>query len=816
MKKIDLYGEWRLSRAGARDSIPARIPGDTHSALLAAGKIPDPYVGTNELEVQWAGREDWTYRREFVVDEGMLAEENIFLDLSGVDTLAQISVNEARVADADNMFTGLRLDLKPHLRRGRNSIAVTFRSAEKAAVEAAGKLPYPVPCVSYPIQSPHRNLIRKAQCHAGWDWGPCLMVAGIYGDASIQGVGAVRVDCVNTEQRHVKGRCTVKVSVECAAARAGRYPFRVDLGERAVERTVSLEAGVNRVAAEIHVESPRLWWPNGHGEQPLYSLTVTVGDHSVSKRIGLRTLEVVNKEDASGLSMSFRVNGADVFCKGANWIPCDALPQRQTREVLSDLLSAAAAAHMNMLRVWGGGQYEQDAFYDLCDELGLLVWQDMMFSCSLYPAAPEFLARVGKEVRYQARRLRDHPCLALWCGNNENVGMFTQIPEARENRDRYIVDYDRLNEGVVGRTLDECDPTHAFWPSSPSGGRGDYSDCWHADNRGDMHFWNVWHEGRSFDAYYSVKPRFCSEFGYQSFPSLETIRTYTDRDSMNPTSPVMEHHQRHPRGNSIITEMFTRYFRVPEGFGSFVYLSQVQQALAIRTAVQHWRRLRPHCMGTLYWQLNDNWPVASWSSVEYGGKWKLLHYAAKRFYRPVAAFLLPGEGDAVEAWAVNDGREPAEARILVSAMDFTGKALRKEKLAEKLPAGSARRLASWKASALLPRPDAGFLLLTLDQGGSTVTEEFFLTEYKRCALPKAKIRMDASEKDGHFAVRLSTDAPAFFVCLEVEGIRGTFDDNGFPLVPGSPRTVTFQPKGRASPAAFRRALTVRHLRETYR
>ena len=828
MKRIDLSGEWRLARAGTRDSIPARVPGDTHSALLAAGKIPDPYAGANELDVQWVGREDWTYRREFVVDAGMLAEETVFLDLRGVDTLAEVSINGSRVAESENMFEGQRVEVKRHLRRGRNSIEIALRSAEKAAAKAAAKLPYPVPCSSFPVQSPHRNLIRKVQCHAGWDWGPCLMVAGIYGEVSLQGFGAVRIECVTTEQRHVRGRIVLKVTAECSAARAGRYPFRVDLGERAVERTVVLEEGVNLVDAEIPVESPRLWWPNGYGEQPLYSLTATVGDHSVSKRIGLRTLELVHGEDAGGLSMVVRVNGVEIFCKGANWIPCDALPQRQTGEALGDLLSSAAAAHMNMLRVWGGGQYEQDAFYDLCDELGLLVWQDMMFSCALYPATPAFLASVEREVRYQARRLRDHPCLALWCGNNEDVGALTWFEESRKNRDRYLVDYDRLNEGTIGRTLDACDPTHAFWPSSPSGGRGDYSDCWHADNRGDMHFWSVWHEGRSFDAFLAVKPRFCSEFGFQSFPSMETIRAYADEGSFNATSPVMEHHQRHPRGNSLITEMFTRYFRVPEGFENFVYLSQVQQALAIRTAVQHWRRLRPHCMGTLYWQLDDNWPVASWSSLEYGGKWKLLHYAARRFFRPVSAFLLPGEGGTVEAWAVNDLPEAAEGRITLTAMDFRGTALRREKLALKLPAGSARRMGSWKGSDLLPRPEEGFLLLALEQGGEAVLEEFFLAPYKRCELPRAKVRVDSSEKDGRFSVRLSTDAPAFFVRLEAEGIRGTFDDNCFPLTPDGPRTVTFTPKAapgaaqkaapgaHATPAAFRRALTVRHLRETYR
>ena len=294
-----------------------------------------------------------------------------------------------------------------------------------------------------------------------------------------------------------------------------------------------------------------------------------------------------------------------------------------------------------------------------------MIWHDMMFSCALYPSTPGFLANVEREIRHQVKRLRDHPCIALWCGNNEDVGALTWYPESRKNRDRYIVDYDRLNEGVIGRVVDECDPTRTFWPSSPSAGRGDYSDNWHDDRRGDMHYWSVWHESKAFSAYYEVSPRFCSEFGYQSFPSVELARGYCPPGQMNVTSPVMEHHQRHGRGNALIVEMFTRYFRMPEGFENFVYLSQVQQALAIKTAVEHWRHLRPTCMGTLYWQLNDNWPVCSWSSLEYGGKWKLLHHAARRFYAPtiVSAFQRPDR--TVEVWLTSDTLQSQKAAVTV-------------------------------------------------------------------------------------------------------------------------------------------------------
>jgi beta-mannosidase len=815
MKTIDLSGEWRLVRAATKEAVPALVPGDTHSALLAALKIPDPYVGMNELDVQWVGREDWSYERDFNVEKGFLAEEKILLSCDSLDTIADIFLNGKKIGHADNMFLRWRFDAKPFLRPGKNSIRIFFASAEKAAAAEAKKLPYPVPHNQHLVQSPHRNLVRKVQCHSGWDWGLCLMVAGIRGDISLGAFSDTRIDYILTEQRHSKGRCVVRVSVECEAARDGDYELAVTLGGVSIARTVKLVRGENRPRLDIAVDDPKLWWPNDYGEQPLYELTVRLGGHSLKRKLGLRKLQLVNRRDTAGLSMAVRVNGVDVFCKGANWIPSDALPQRESRDRLDFLLSSAARAHMNMLRVWGGGQYESDAFYELCDEKGILVWQDMMFSCALYPATPAFLANVEREVRHQVKRLRDHPCIALWCGNNEDVGALTWFRESRQDRDRYLVDYDRLNEGVIGRIVDECDPTRTFWPSSPSAGRGDYSDNWHDDGRGDMHYWTVWHEGKPFSAYYAVHPRFCSEFGYQSFPSIDTIRSFAGEEDLNVTSPIMEHHQRHPGGNSIITEMFTRYFRVPEGFESFVYLSQVQQALAIKTAVEYWRRLRPLCMGTLYWQLNDNWPVVSWSSVEYGGAWKLLHYAARRFFAPVllAAQLKDGQ---VEVWLTNDLREPVRGRAVIAVVDFEGRTLMKEEHAVQAPAGSAGLVKKYTLAGLTQAPDAAFLLLTLERGGETVTNELFLTEPKRCAIPPAEVHVDVTEGENAFTLRLSVEKPAFYVSLTAGGIPGEFDDNGFTLLPGAPRVVAFQPRTHVTCEKFQRALSVRHLRDTYR
>lgn len=816
MTILTLNGDWNLSAAKRDVGCTARLPGDTHSALLAAGKIADPYWGDQELGVQWVGREDWTYERTIELTEEFLAAKSVFLHAETLDTVAVIRINGRLVATTRNAFVRHRIEVRKFLRSGTNRISLEFRSAERAAENEGRKLKYPVPFTSFPVQSPHRNLIRKPQCHSGWDWGPCLMVAGVGGPFYLAATSLGRIEYAWTEQRHHADGVDLTVSCEVESPEGGSSQLEIELDGQTFTTAVRLTPGRSVVKGRVTIRNPKLWWPNGYGAQPLYSLTVRVAGDELQKRIGLRTLEVVNKEDKDGLSLVFVVNGVPVFCKGANWIPADALPQRQTREVMDDLLSSAVAAHMNMIRVWGGGRYESDDFYDLCDEKGLLVWQDFMFSCALYPGSPEFLAEVEPEIRHQVKRLRDHASLALWCGNNENVGALSWFDEPRKNRDRYLLDYDRLNEGVVGRITRELDPGRVFWPSSPCGGPGDFSDCWHTDNRGDMHFWKVWHDGKPFEEYLTIKPRFCSEFGYQSFPSLETIRTYAPEDQWNVTAPVMEHHQRNPGGNTRITENFARYFRMPEGFENFVYLSQVQQAIAIKTAVEHWRRLRPVCMGALYWQLNDLWPVCSWSSLEYGGKWKLLHHVARRFFDPVLISMHPGENGSVEIWGTNDLTTPVKGVVNVRAMDFAGKILKSFRWTVEIPGGASKLLKKLPHRDLPSRPEEAFLSVEGKVGNRRVRNTHFFCAYKKCDLSPAKIELGVSETKGGFQVDLCTDRPAFWLSVNADGVRGEFDDNAFTLLPGETRRLHFRPKGTLPPlSTFKKSLGLRHLRDTY-
>jgi beta-mannosidase len=816
MKRIDLAGTWNLQAIDDGEIIAAAVPGDTHSALLAAGKIADPYWGANELDLQELARRDWLYSREFDIDESFLQEKAIFLNCDSLDTICEIRINDQPVGTSENMFVRHRFDLKQILHPGRNRLEIQFKSAELAAAAANQALPYPIPHGQNPVQSQHRNLVRKVQCHSGWDWGCCLMVAGINGDIYLGASSTARIEYVTTTQHHSPNHCRVQVFCEVDSPSGGECPFEVSLAKQRIQQTVQLQPGRNNLTADVEIPSPRLWWPNGHGDQHLYELKVRVGDDSTAKRLGLRNLEVVSKDDSIGRSLKFRVNGIDIFCKGANWIPSDALPQRQTRARLENLISAAAAANMNMLRVWGGGQYEQDAFYELCDEKGLLIWHDFMFACSLYPATPAFLENVRREATHQVKRLRDHACLALWCGNNENITALKWYEESRANRDRYLVDYDRLNEGVLGDTVASCDPTRTFWPSSPCGGPQDYSDCMHDDTRGDMHYWDVWHGGKPFEAFFEVTPRFCSEFGYQSFPSLETIRSYAPESEFNVTAPIMEHHQRNRGGNSKIIEMFSRYFRMPNGFGNFVYLSQVQQALAIKTGVEYWRHLSPACMGTLYWQLNDNWPVCSWASIEYSGKWKLLHYLARRFYAPTIAAAFQKD-DNLEVCVVTDRLEPQTLSLCAEIVDFQGNSLKREVF--DVQTGGAGNVTVFKrpVAELVNEPTRAFMELTLTDEHGEFRNTHFFCKYKQCELPLADIQTRVEQQaNGTFAITLSSDAPAFFTSLDANSIRGEFDDNCVTLLPNQSRRLLFTPKTpEVTLEQFRAALSLNHLRGSY-
>jgi beta-mannosidase len=834
VRRLGLEGSWKLVRVLDGSSRPMTLPGDIMSALLAAGEIADPYLGKNELELQWIGREDWRLEREFEADADLLSYGSVILEALVIDTVAELWLNGSLLGTSRNMFRRFRAEARPLLKAGSNRLEIRLASPEKAAAEEAAALPYPIPASEYPVFSPHRNLLRKAQCMAGWDWGPCLMTGGVYDGIGLLCQDGPSIDYATTRMsRRGEGSWKVEVRVEIDAPLAQAIGIEVELAGSRLVRDLELPAGRSSQLLELEPAGVEVWQPAGYGKQPLYDLVVRLRPRDgapdrgaeTRKRVGFRVLEVVSEEDGWGRSFKLRVNGREVFAKGANWIPADALPSNWTRERLADLLDSTVAANMNCLRVWGGGRYESEAFYELCDERGILVWQDCMFSCALYPSSPAFLAEVEAELRHQVRRLKDHPSIALWCGNNEALGAITWYEESRANPARYIVDYDRLTEGTVGRVVRELDPDRCWWPSSPSAGPDDYSDNWHRDGRGDMHFWSVWHEGKPFSAYLGVKPRFCSEFGYQSYPSERMVARFAPEGERNVSSPVFEHHQRHPRGNTIIIENMLRYFRLPAGFRATLYLSQVQQALAIRTAVEYWRSLRPLCMGALYWQLNDVWPVSSWSSLDHDGSWKLLHHEARRFFEPLHLALVLREG-AIEAHVENDLAAALDFRLDLAFRRFDGSLVAAEAAAGRV-GGDSAQLAWRTALAGLPAgPEELFLEARLQAGGEQRRATAFLTEPKRCSLVDPRLEAVAVETEEGLAVRLRAAAPAFWVAVDLNplsGIAGRFEDSGFDLAAGEERLLRFIPAGdgasaegrRPGLAAFASALRTMDLRASY-
>ncbi len=844
---IDLGGKWTLIRKANATSRPALIPGDIMSALVASGELADPRIGRNELDAQWVGAEDWIFERAFEASDALLAIRDIFLEIPVLDTVGEVSVNGVKVGSGQSMFTRLRLPVRHALKPGENRIEVLILSPEKAARNAAAALPYPVPASKYPISSPHRNLIRKAQCMSGWDWGPSLMTGGIYDSISLVAIDGPRIDFVTTLARSLgDGAWELEVNVALRGVDVSQAVVSAEIAGWKAEISVDSRPGPFSTTLFLELEGIKPWWPAGYGEQPLYELTVTSasgsseGRHQLSKKLGFRELQVLSEPDSLGRSFKFRVNGRDIFAKGANWIPADALPSNWTRERIAGLLASAKAANMNMLRVWGGGRYESDWFYDLCDELGILVWQDAMFSCALYPTDQAFLALVEAELRYQVRRLSDHPSLALWCGNNEALGAIAWYEESRKNPARYIIDYDRLNEGTVGRVIRELDPGRTFWPSSPSAGPGEYSDNWHSDNRGDMHYWSVWHEGKPFSAYLDVAPRFCSEFGFQSFPSHRAARALAPADELNITSPSFEHHQRHDRGNSLILDTMTRYFRMPRGFKEMLWLSQVQQALAIRTAVDWWRANRGRCMGILYWQLNEVWPGSSWSSLEHDGSWKLLHYEARRFFDPVIVALYVKDGIA-HAVGVNDTDRPLTGLLSIRVRRFDGSLAMDIDTDADMPPDSAVELWKCPVSDLPCKPEEVYLGVRLEasshgpllarpslvagipsRSGGTAEyirrSQLFLVEPKRCSLHDPRLEFKILEDAQGPCLVIDSRAPAFFVTPELEGLAGRWEDAGFYMMGREERRLRYLPAAgepMPSAASLEWATHLTHLRASY-
>lgn len=780
---IDLKNDWRVARADGAHDVDMRIPGDVHSSLLRAGIITDPYWRDTEVSLDWVHEADWIATRTFNFSGDIAKAHTVTFD--SVDCHAEVTLNGVYIGTCDNQFIRWDFAVGHALRDGANTLSVHFKSNSRIAAQKAKESSIVVPYLTFNNRLPHFNYLRKTQCHAGWDWNIALSPIGIYGDVTLRETDIVRLDDLTVRQHHAGGAVKVEVEVQAHAQGVGQTQMVMELCGQTVEQAVTVYPGANAAKLSVTLDDPALWWPIRHGNQVLHDLTIRLGDEVRQRRIGLRDIALDTSEDAIGARFAFRVNGREVSMRGANWIPADALPERGTPELVRDRLTSAVEANFNMIRVWGGGQYEADWFYDICSELGILVWHDFMFACNLYPSHDKnWLASVRVEARQQIRRLSSQPCMALWCGDNELVGALGWYEESKADRDRYLAMYDRLNHALEIE-IDNVAPDIPFRPSSPSMGPLNFGDGWHNDTSGDMHFWDVWHSAKDFEHYRTVKPRFCSEFGFQSFPSMSLIETFTDPEDRSATSRVMDVHQRNEGGNERIVETISRYFKVPDTFEDMVYLSQVSQALAMKTSIEFWRSVKPRCMGTLYWQLNDTWPVASWASLEYGGNWKVTQYMARRFHDPVLVTAQPDvdTGDIV-LWAVNDTPEAVSISVGLTRVDVAGPMETIGTYACVCPPDKAIEVARVTAKDVAAQEFLSFTWRDVD-GKHSGQNDYLPNRPKTYDLRIPTITV----KQTGDTVSLMSDVAALYVTLN-HGSADIYSDNGFTLLPNIEKLVT--------------------------
>jgi len=814
LQRFDLNGsDWAYANGDASITGRATVPGCIHTDLLAEGRIADPFDRDNERHLHWIGENSWTFERIFEIDADS-AKGPLFLVCEGLDTLAAVEVNGTLVGQANNMFVPHRFPVTDAVRAGENSIRVHFAEtfskiremAERRELAASGD-------GTFRLWGGH--YIRKNQSNYGWDWGPVCVTAGIWRDIYIEQPHAARLADLAVRQPEVSpDRAVVRIEADCERfepavdcriiARLSRNGSEVARADRPLEGSAA--------ALDLFVDQPELWWTNDLGPQPLYHLEVQIEAAKGgvldrrTQRIGLRRLELVREKDAYGESFAFQINGRRIFARGSNWIPADVFPSRLRRADYERLVGDAAATHQNMLRVWGGGIYERPEFYEACDAHGILVWQDFMFACAAYPADdPEWRASTEAEIVAAVRRLRNHTCLALWCGNNELEMMAKKMiatdapPEVRgEGMGEDL--YREFFHARLPALVRENDPETAYWPSSHHNPR---AAQWEAsEHAGDRHFWGVWWGLLPFESYREVRTRFCSEFGFQSFPHPRTLDACTRPEDRNLTSYVMDHHQRGNTragsGNAAMLAYAGSLFRIPDGFENQVMISQITQAHAIRLAVGHWRSDQPRCAGALYWQLNDCWPGQSWSSIDYAGRWKALHYEARRFFNPTLVSIREDRAaHSAEVWVVNESARDHRLSCHVRATDCAGTELQTWTEQAEVPAGGNRTVLELDLAELVTRQSGRDFLLWAewrDAEGRTLSRDLgWFAPPKHWQLVDPQLRVETRPVGETVECRITaTGAPAFWVHPD-PAFDAVADDAFFHLERGESRELHLSP-----------------------
>jgi beta-mannosidase len=802
----------------------AKVPGSVQQDLMAAGIVPDPFIGKNEAAIQWAGLTGWEYRTTISVTPALLARDHLDLVFDGLDTFATVLVNGRALLSADNAHRRWRVDAKPLVHVGENELDIRFaspiRKLQPVVLAEAHPLPgeYDSAFGDEPKGKQTSPYIRKPKYQYGWDWAPRIVTVGPWKPARLEAWDDARIDALRIEQEALndsEARLLARASV--AADGAATAKLRVDIvapegTPQRVTREVVLAPGMNEVAVPISIARPQRWWPVGYGPHPLYTVTATLQERgrdsdSISKRTGLRTVELIRKDGSFG----FRINGVPIFAKGANLIPFDMFPARVTAAQQRRILDSAIAANMNMVRVWGGGYYPDDAFYDIADQLGLMVWQDFMFGGAVTPPDANFRHNVAAEAEEQVARLQAHPSLVLWAGNNEVQAGWELWGDRQafkkavgpDEQERIGTGMAVLFDRVLRDSVIRNDPGVPYWPGSPS---TDYEGPIDTGKNGDRHFWDVWSGSKPIERYTDECVRFMSEYGFQSMPGLPTIAAFAGTDDPSPDSLVMKAHQKFlsGEGNERLRFYLDQYQRKPRDFADFVYLTQVMQAQAIDLAARHHRSCRPTTMGSLYWQLNDSWPAISWASVDWYGRWKLLHYAARRFFAP-QIIVAERKGDATRIALVSDDTKALPAQWRVRVFDMAGRMLNERGGAVTLAPLSAADVAMLDDESLFGgvAPSQSYAAAELLLNGRIVSRSIVERRApKGMGYPSPGLAVRWQGKN----LTLTATNLARAVQIGFGTLAAQPSDNGFDLLPGERVTVPID--SAADPATLARALTL--------
>ena len=781
-----LNGTWMMNEKGSEAYIEAKVPGSVLSALLVQHRIRDPYFGTNEYAAEELFRQDYFFSREFEVMPELLQQDRIRLCCKGIDTIAHIYLNGVPVGTTANMHRTYYCDVKQHLRSGVNLITVELLSPLNYIENYHPG--YDKDITHVPQGSTlGAQFIRKPHSQFGWDMGPKLPDLGIWRSIDLIGYSLIHLDDVTIIQHHEKKNVRLEIRVHAELFRRGPYIIQAELRPPKGRITAITETMTDRdCTLFMDVDNPDLWWPNGYGEHPIYQVSVYALDmngvqwDSKSFKIGLRTITVSQERDEFGNEFCLKVNNVKMFAMGANYIPEDAIYPFITKEKIDYLLRSAVKCNFNTIRVWGGGYYPSDDFYDMCDEYGLIVWQDMMFAGNLYEMTEDFRRNVEAEATDNIKRFRHHACIGLICGN-DRIEQSIVDGALRDHSEALKQDYLHIFEEVIADVAAKCAPQIFYWPSSPSSGGG--LNAPNDETVGDSHCWDVWYELHPFNAFDDHRMRFCSSFGFQSFPSIKTVRTFTREDDHNIFSQVMESHQKNGGGNGRIVSYLSENFLYPKDFESMLYVTQIQQALATKYGVEHFRRQRGCTMGALYWTLNDNWPGVSWSSIDYFGRWKALQYMAKNFFAPVAGSI-KREGNEVSVYIQNETRDYEMRRVRISLQTFDFRLLHEAEYEVDVAPGSALLVCEMDYTPYIEGIENSVFMeaVFIDEEDNVLSSEIeVFVPYKRLALDLSSISYSVIELVDEYVIRMMSGGFAAFVELDLKQADAVFSENYFHL-----------------------------------